>query len=68
MQEQTERAERSILEQAQQQLVKAEADIKESRAAAFSGDKAAVQRYQDAILERGRLNQVIAQAKEHLDS
>lgn len=63
---QTEAMERKILERAQEQLGKIEGDLDRTRAAAMAGDDAAQAQYTDMVAERGRLQQVIAQAKQVL--
>lgn len=61
-----EQSERKILEHAEKMLTEVEAKLSALRAKALAGDGAASQAYQDAIAERGRLNQVIAQARANL--
>lgn len=65
---QTEAMERKIMERAQEQLGKVEGDLDRARAAAMTGDDAAKTQYTDMVAERGRLQQVIAQARQVLGS
>ena len=67
MAQQTEASEREILKRAEARLEQVEADIAAARKDAIT-DQEAAQRYQDLILERGHLHQVIAQAREVLPS
>lgn len=60
---QNEAMERQILERAQGLLAEVEGKIDAVRAEAMAGDDAAKQRYTDMVEERGRLQQVIAQAQ-----
>ena len=60
---QNEAMERQILERAQGMLADIEGKIDAARAEAMAGDDAAKQRYTDMVEERGRLQQVIAQAQ-----
>jgi len=60
---QNEAMERKILERAQDLLAEVEGKIDAARAEATAGEDAAKQRYTDMVDERGRLQQVIAQAK-----
>ncbi len=62
MAHQTEAMERKILERAQHHLKQIEGAIDNARADAMAGDDEAKQRYTDMVEERGRLQQVIAQA------
>lgn len=66
MSEQTQRAERKILERAEQALVETDKRIKELRPLALANDERSSKEYQKAIAERGRLQMVIAQARQHL--
>ena len=66
MSDQTQRAERQILERAEALLAEAEKRIEELRPQVVAGDAEASRAYQDAIEERGRLNIVIAQAQKNL--
>ena len=66
MADQTQRAERQILERAETLLAEVEERIQQGRAGAQSGDDEASKQYQADIEERGRLQVVIAQAREHL--
>lgn len=61
----TEAAERDILARAEKRLAEVEGKIDAARAAALSSDEAG-QEYTDLIEERGRLHQVIAQARQIL--
>lgn len=67
MSEQTQRVERQILERAEGQLAEVEKLLPELRSGALAGEGDASTRYQEAIAERGRLQQVIAQARQHLN-
>lgn len=60
---QVEAAERKILAQAEAMLAKVEQGLDAARAAAMSGDDATKDRYLGMVEERGRLQQVIAQAR-----
>lgn len=60
---QNEAMERKILKRAQHLLADIEGGIDKARAEAMAGDDAAKQRYTDMVLERGRLQQVIAQSR-----
>lgn len=62
----TEQAERKILAQAHEALDRAQADIKRLRPLALVPGAAESQEYQQAIMDRGRLHQVIAQANKIL--
>lgn len=66
MQASTHEMEKTIMERATKLLAQAEARIKAARARA-SVDDVAASDYQEAIAERGRLLQVIAQARVHLN-
>jgi len=66
MSDQTQRAERQILERAEVLLSEAERRIEALRPKAVAGDAEASRDYQEAIEERGRLNIVIAQAQKNL--
>lgn len=63
MAEQTEAAERKILARAEVLLADIEGKIKSEWAAGIANDKAQL-RYTDMLEERGRLLQVIAQARQ----
>lgn len=63
---QTEAMERKLLERAEGMLAGIEAKINAARSAAMAGDDAAKQRYIDMVEERGRLQLVIAQARQVL--
>lgn len=63
MSAQTEAMERKILARAEGKLTEVEADIKKTRPLALVPGAAEASKYQDLIMERGRLQQVIAQAK-----
>jgi len=60
---QNEAMERQILERSQTLLKKIEGEIDQARADAMAGDDKAKARYTDMVMERGRLHQVIAQAR-----
>lgn len=66
MARQTEDMERRILAIAEERLSGIEGQLAEARVSAMTGDDAAKQHYTDLVTERGRLNQVIAQAREVL--
>lgn len=66
MAHQTEAMERQILERAQHHLKQIEGSIDNARADAMAGDDVAKARYTDMVTERGRLQQVIAQAQQVL--
>ncbi len=66
MSEQTQRAERQILQRAEHLLGEAEKRMEEHRVPALAGDREASRHYQDAVAEGGRLRLVIAQAKKNL--
>jgi len=59
---QNEAMERQILERSQKLLGKIEGDIDKARADSMAGDDAAKEHYMHMVAERGRLQQVIAQA------
>lgn len=63
MSRQTEAMERQILERAEARLEKVAADIERTRALALLPNAKEADEYQELIAERGRLHQVIAQAK-----
>lgn len=63
MSRQTQEAERRILERAEALLEQVQADLTAARAAALTGGDS---HYMDLVAERGRLQQVIAQARHHL--
>lgn len=63
MAHQTEAMERKILERAEHHLTQIEGSIDNARVDAMVGDDAAKDRYTSMIEERGRLQQVIAQAR-----
>lgn len=67
MQAQTERVERDILARAEARLAEVEKQLPELRAGALAAAGDASQQYQDLILERGHLHQVVAQAHENLN-
>lgn len=67
MADQTERAERQILERAQAMLKDCEAEIAKLRGPAQAGDEDAARQYQDKVQDRGRLEMVISQARSNLD-
>ena len=60
---QTEAMERKILERAEGKLGEVERDIEKVRPKALLPGAAEAAKYQELIMERGRLHQVIAQAK-----
>lgn len=66
MSEQTQRAERQILERAQAMLSECDADIKRLSGPAQAGDEEAAKQYQTKVTDRGRLETVIAQARNAL--
>lgn len=68
MAQQTEAMERRILSIAEERLAGIEKQIPDARVAAMTGDDDAKQHYTDLVGERGRLNQVIAQARAALGS
>lgn len=59
----TEAAERKILSSAEKRLADVEADIAKTRPLALVPGAAEATQYQELIAERGRLHQVIAQAR-----
>lgn len=63
MAHQTQEAERKILARAEEQLEKVQADLKAAGAAAMTGGG---DKYMALVAERGRLQQVIASARQHL--
>ena len=63
---QTERAERNILARAESALERCQADITRLRPAALIHGAAEAREYQQAVLDRGKLMQVIAQARKLL--
>ena len=63
MSAQTEAMERQILERAEKHLAKIEGEIDKARADAMAGDDAAKDRYTEMVMERGRLQRVIEQAR-----
>lgn len=63
MSAQTEAMERKILARAEEKLGEVEADIKKTRPLALVPGASEAEQYQRLIMERGRLMQVIAQAK-----
>lgn len=63
MSHQTEAMERKILARAEKLLAGVERGIDKARAEAMAGDDAAKDRYTEMVMERGRLQQVIAQAR-----
>lgn len=63
MSHQTQEAERRILAKALEMLTKVEADLPKAASAALTGGG---DHYQHLIAERGRLQQVVAQARKHL--
>lgn len=65
MAHQTEAAERRILENAETHLSKVETDLKQATGTAMTTGADA---YMELIAERGRLHQVIAQARQHLST
>lgn len=70
MADRTAEDERRIMERAQELLNEVEAELKdgEVRRLAVEGDEAAEARYEHLVSERGRLNQVIATARQALES
>ena len=67
MSAQTEAMERQILERAQKLLGDIEGKLDQARVDAMSGDDAAKAAYTGMVEERGRLQQVIAQAHSVLE-
>ena len=59
----TETAERQILKRAEEMLADVEGKIKDARPKALVPGASEADQYQELIMERGRLQQVIAQAK-----
>lgn len=68
MSAQTEAMERRIMERAQQQLAIVERSINSARSASMTGGKEKQDRYMELVLEQGRLQQVIAQARSVLET
>lgn len=68
MSAQTEAMERRIMERAQQQLAIVERGINAARSESMLVGKAKQDRYMDLVLEKGRLEQVIAHARAVLDT
>lgn len=68
MQSQAEAMERKILARAQELLGKVDGQIDAARSEAMAGDDAAKARYTDMVADRGRLQQVIAQARAVLET
>lgn len=66
MSKQTEDMERRIMSIAGTRLDEIQAKMASERVAAVTGDDEAKQRYADMVTERGRLQQVIATAREAL--
>lgn len=66
MQADVDKSERDILARAESRLVDVEKRIAALRAGALAADGDAATQYEEMVLERGRLNQVIAQAREAL--
>jgi|GEM_PF-2256876 len=63
MSAQTEAMERKILARAEEKLTEVEDGIKKAKPLALVPGAAEAEKYQELIMERGRLHQVIAQAK-----
>jgi len=63
MAHQTEAMERKILERAEQRLQQVEKDIERTRPLALVPGAKEADVYQEMIMERGKLHQVIAQAR-----
>lgn len=63
MSHQTQEAEHKILAEAERMLAQVERDLPAAAGAAMTDGK---DRYMELIAERGRLQQVIAQARQHL--
>ena len=63
MSHQTQEAERRILAKALEMLKQVEADLPKASSAAMTGGE---DHYMHLIAERGRLQQVVAQARKHL--
>lgn len=68
MSAQTEAMERRIMERAQQQLAIVERSINTARSESMCGGKEKQDRYMELVLEQGRLQQVIAQARAVLEN
>lgn len=66
MAHQTEQAERRILERAESLLADVQKKIDDARKTVLASGATASQEYQDLIMERGRLHQVIANARQVL--
>lgn len=66
MAQQTEDMERKILSIAEERLAGIEAKMDAARVDALSGDDDAKGRYTELVAERGRLQQVIARARQEL--
>lgn len=66
MQAQTERVEREILARAEKRLGEVDGQIARLRRSGRLHEEEPAREYQAAILERGKLHQVIAQARAHL--
>lgn len=66
MSHQTQAVERQILERAEVHLKKVQSDIERTRPLALVPGSVDAGKYQELITERGRLQQVIAQARVHL--
>lgn len=63
MQASVEKSERDILARAESRLADVEGRIGELRGDALAGSGDASERFEEMVLERGKLHQVIAQAK-----
>lgn len=68
MSHQTQAVERQILERAESHLKKVQADIERTRPLALVPGADDADKYQELIMERGRLQQVIAQANSVLSA
>lgn len=66
MQADVEKSERDILARAESRIDDVEKRIAGLRADALAADGDAAKQYEEMVLERGRLSQVIAQAREAL--
>lgn len=66
MAQQTEQMERHIMSIATERLTEIEGKMEAARVAAMSGDDEEKDYYTDMVEERGRLQQVIARAKQNL--
>lgn len=66
MAQQTEDMERRIMSIAQERLSGLEGQMDAARTAALAGGDEAKQHYSDLVMERGRLNQVIARSRQEL--